>query len=294
MSLANQQTISTIFMVEPGPLEAQAHLLIHSLIINCLDDFQMIAYCRAHLADKLQPETIELLDSKGVQLVQIESPFEEAYGAGNKIVIAGLERETDWTVILDTDTFLARPSRFLSQAAKDCICVRPETRNAWSENDEVWASLFGIFDLERPPKNVTLTYGAVSYPFFNAGMVMFSGNQFGSVWMDTCLAIDASDRIRKKRPWLDQISLPVAIERTKGQSLKIVDEGWNDSADVATENTALLHYHRPRRLIVTGNMPLADAIMKQSGSEYKNFLQVVHAYKNTGVNLFSKAINFDK
>ena len=287
------KTLSIVFMVEPGALETQAHLLVYSILQNCLDAFQMIAYCRSHLIQSIQPTTIEMLKASNVRLVPITNPFEDGYGAGNKIEVSRIERSTDWTINLDTDTILVRPASILSQAEENTVCVCPTNRNGWTSSNGIWLELYNSFGLELPADDFLMTGGTRGYPFYNAGMVMFSGNTFGEIWKQTALSIDANPKIRKKRPWLDQISMPVAIERTPGQSVKILHRRWNDSPDYAGDETALLHYHRPRRLTVTGHMPQADKIIAKSASDYKTFKDIIKLYASAGVSPNEKALQFE-
>lgn len=55
-------------------------------------------------------------------------------------------------------------------------------------------------------------------PYYSSGLVVFpeghknaDGKSFPQVWMDAAQTIDAIDDLRGKRPYLDQMSLPIAI-----------------------------------------------------------------------------------
>jgi hypothetical protein len=67
----------------------------------------------------------------------------------------------------------------------------------------------------------------VVLPYYSAGFVLFpethrtpKGQSFPEVWYDTACGIDAIPDLPGKRPYLDQLSLPVAIARA--------GLGWNE------------------------------------------------------------------
>ncbi|NVO57051.1 hypothetical protein HW561_14745 [Rhodobacteraceae bacterium B1Z28] len=252
----------------------------------------MHAHCRHDRINRLQPETISLLQANDVELLSISNPFHDGYPAGNKIAGAALEREAQFSVFLDTDSFLIRETSFLDIAEPGKICLCPETRNAWTNRPRVWRRVYAQFGLPKPTPDLQLLLGDLSHPFFNAGMVLFPSGDFGKLWLDTALNIDEMEGIHGRRPWLDQISLPVAVARLGDGALKIVDRAWNDTPDIPNEDTRLLHYHRPRRLRVRGKMHLADVVFKASDSAFASYADVIAFYSGKDVVADAKALNF--
>ena len=90
-------------------------------------------------------------------------------------------------------------------------------------------------------------------PYFNVGMVLFPeaplphGRSFAEAWYDTAMEIDHDVRVANKRPWLDQIALPVTLKRY-GLDYLLSDEAFNYSASYRImqpgEQPVLLHFHR--------------------------------------------------
>ena len=63
-------------------------------------------------------------------------------------------------------------------------------------------------------------------PYFSAGLVVFEENgaeRFPDIWYDTACRIDRIETLDKKRPYLDQMSLPLAMQRA-GQPWNILPE----------------------------------------------------------------------
>jgi len=63
--------------------------------------------------------------------------------------------------------------------------------------------------------------GKARIPYFSSGLFSFpehhrtaDGKSFPQVWMDLAQTIDRDEAIPKKRPYLDQISLPLAIQKS--------------------------------------------------------------------------------
>jgi hypothetical protein len=98
-----------------------------------------------------------------------------------------------------------------------------------------------------------------SWPYFNAGFVAFPDRpeaegqpRFADRWVETALDLDHNCRIGGKRPWLDQISLPLTLARF-GYATEVLGETWNYSLarrkDYAqTPEVHVYHYHRFRYL----------------------------------------------
>lgn len=112
-----QEPLTIFFMVEPGPLELQAHLLIASLEVNCRDAYRLVAFYRDDWADDLNPATKDFLASTKTVLRTLTNTFADGYPAGNKLIAASLVKASGWSLFMDTDTMLARPTSFMSQAA---------------------------------------------------------------------------------------------------------------------------------------------------------------------------------
>lgn len=69
-------------------------------------------------------------------------------------------------------------------------------------------------------------------PNFNAGYVAFperhseTGARFGRLWLETAAAFDFGAKIGGKRPWLDQITLPLTLYRY-GFAYEVLEDLFN-------------------------------------------------------------------
>jgi len=114
-----------------------------------------------------------------------------------------------------------------------------------------------MFGLEIPDWRVRLIKGRrrVVLPYFNAGVVGFvekgnpAGMRFPDVWFDTATKIDANPLIGGKRPWLDQISLPVAAARMGGRVEVLSDldnfSPYRLNSQAKLNDVRLFHYRMP-------------------------------------------------
>jgi hypothetical protein len=92
----------------------------------------------------------------------------------------------------------------------------------WGGGDDRWDRAYAHFGLPYPTERVRLLRGRKKQfvPYFNAGFVAFPDRpeaegqpRFADRWVETALDLDHNCRIGGKRPWLDQISLPLTLAR---------------------------------------------------------------------------------
>ena len=85
-------------------------------------------------------------------------------------------------------------------------------------------------------------------PYFNAGFICVQDPAtLVDVWVDTARQINSEQAITNKRPWLDQIALPIAVQRI-GWSFNTLSDSFNFAAhliEIGDMNPYFVHYHRP-------------------------------------------------
>ena len=275
--------LTIFFMVEPGPLELQAHLLVASLEVNCTDNYRLVAFCRDDRIDDLNPATKDFLASTNTELRILTNTFEDGYPAGNKLIAASLINASGWSVFMDTDMMLVRPSSFLSQAAGRRVSLCVDTVNGWTKSDAQWDALAHNLGMANLGHKIALRGGATSYPLYNAGLVLFpppgpGTSDFGKVWLETAVGLDADEAIENKRPWLDTIALAACVIRD--QSARPIAEDWNCTTRNATVDTRVLHYHGLRQLRQFDWENRANAILAASSSPYDTLNAAVTGHRN--------------
>ncbi len=251
MSRAAQSTV--IFVIDGAGMQAQGLLLAHSLRRHAEADLALSAYLPADAPDP-DPQVAQALAALDVAIERLPArdPWRRPYPHGNKIAAAARPRLRPVTVFLDTDMIVTgrfEPQDLLAEAE---VAAVPEGRATWGGAGDRWERVYGHFGLPLPAERVRLMRGRrrLSMPYFNAGLVAFRHESgFAEIWRETALRIDHEVRIAGKRPWLDQIAIPVAAARL-GLSIRVLEERWNfaisDRLPQGGEAPTIVHYHRMR------------------------------------------------
>jgi hypothetical protein len=253
---------SIIFVVDGPGIEAQSLLLAASLAKHHPDRSQvaLAAYVSPRSADSLSEVTRALYAQCGVQmrpLPSAEGIWAKPYPHGNKILACAALRPSHRSLFIDTDTVCLGALTDLGLADPNAVAAVPEGLPTWGKEPDKWPRAYDFFDVPLPTDRVQLTRGRqLDYlPYFNAGFISFSdlprpgsAENFAQDWLQTAIAFDQNCAIKGKRPWLDQITLPLTMKRF-GYSYEVLHELWNFSiADrlklQRAKKARLIHYHR--------------------------------------------------
>lgn len=253
--------IAFLFVVEGARLEAQSLLLASSLRRHH-PGAMIIGY--RPLAAEQPPLAVQAMFRAvgGIlsPLPPAQGLWRGAYPHGNKIIALAQPRDAAISVFLDTDMVMTAPLDEGDLPKHGEIAVVPEGIQSWGKEEGRWERVYAHFGLEMPEERMRLLRGARrrSPPYFNAGFVAqretdrVDGMTFGQLWSDTASRIDHEVGVGNKRPWLDQIALPVAMRRF-GLRPRIIDEAANFSISNGRALPdpflpKILHYHRARFL----------------------------------------------
>ncbi len=212
---------SIIFIVDYGKFEWQAICLAASIRSFVRDrDFEVIAYCPEHRIGKLEDITKEWLQKLDVKLepLDVASDYSPAYPHGNKILACAAPRQTDFCLFMDTDMIFVRPTNLGVLFEQGGFCAARETNARWANELELWDRLYEKNAPDAPRDLAVFSNGRLAPSYYNAGFFGFddrpslkTGKRFGEIWREISYQIDADKKITEKRPFLDQISLPVAV-----------------------------------------------------------------------------------
>ncbi len=248
------------FVMDGQRFEAQSILLATSLRMQMGDDFPIIAYVPEASFNKITRIARKMMTILKVDIRAFSTEagtWAEKYPHGNKILASVQPRDWDVSVFLDSDTVCLSPMDFSDCGETPCLAAVPEGVPTWGRDDADWILPYSLFDLPLPSERVQMARGrrVSTLPYFNGGMVAFKeapdaeGKRLPDLWLDTALTLDHHPDLPKKRPWLDQISLPIAMARLGGKMI-VKPTGYNYSlyrrdalADHPTINLA--HYHMP-------------------------------------------------
>lgn len=252
---------SICFVVHDGKLECQALILVASIIYFNEDKFDLVGCIPENLS--LNQTTRQKLIDMGVRFANITNPIPD-YMIGNKLgclsAFEGLNR-----VFLDTDILCVKEINWplLKQGQ---IALKPADRKtySWSYNDWERAYLkFANHKINDDSLVVSTCFHELMYPYYNAGVIQIKGKSvFGKIWSKMAEAIDCDDSFLKKRPWLDQLSLPLAIKEMNLSTFSLT-EIYNFPAHIKhfdSDYVQLVHYHRPS--IIKNNTKLRATVSR--------------------------------
>ena len=250
--------VAIFFVVDGLTLEAQAALLAATLRHHNGTAHRYLGYVPAAHIPNLGPAFVSLMQRCGVELRRLPDgsrPWYKPYPHGNKLLAALDRRGSSHSMFLDSDILCLAPLDLSPPMLADAVTVVPEGRRSWGKDLERWERVYARFGLPLPQERITLSRARTMrfVPYFNAGMALFPearlphGRRFAEAWYDTALEIDHDVPVAKKRPWLDQIALPVTLKRF-GLNYHLADEAYNFAASDRVlkpgEAPILLHYHR--------------------------------------------------
>lgn len=260
-----------VFVCQQGELELKSLLLAASLKHHLRCDFELVAALPTPDAVWGRPSaaTLDLLAELGVRLVPIENPIGVDYPIGNKLACLSIETSADKIVFLDSDILCLREFRHEARFDRP-FNAKPADYATFTADPVQWQRCYAAMGLSLPPDRMTATVsGQLMPPYFNAGVIAVHRTAgLGEAWIQAARAIDTDEGVINKRPWLDQIALPVALAKL-ALSTDCLDERFNYPAHVKPLNSAELpyfcHYHSPA---VLRREPLANALVVELAGRY--------------------------
>ncbi|MDM8557543.1 sulfotransferase [Candidatus Parabeggiatoa sp. HSG14] len=235
-----------VFVCQQGELEIKSMLLAASLKRYLRSEYELVAAI-PHPPLRwgtISNNTLNLMKILGVRSVPIKNDIDENYPIGNKVACLNIETSAEKIVFLDSDILCLRE---FSPQFDAPFNAKPADLSTFSSDNSLWQQIYHLFQLPLPSWRVTSsTSGELMLPYFNAGVIAVqNGLNFGKVWEECCQAIDADPSITNKRPWLDQIALPVAMARLNLDHA-CLDERFNYPAHLKPLPQSLpflCHYH---------------------------------------------------
>lgn len=266
----SQSQLTIFYMCEPGRLEWQAICLASSIMTFCLDDFKLVAYCSHQKMSALRPETIKFHQDHGIPLVGLETEgiFAKRYDVGGKVVASSQPRESPWHVFMDTDMVLVNSTSFAEFFCPGMVSAMPTITRNLGYGEEDWRYIYTKFGVKMPKLRFRMDYQAnrteLCFPYYNGGLLVFPTGEFGATWLDVTRAIQRDPGSPPLGPWLDQISLPVAILKA-GLRLGIVDRRFNfpveDKSKEIWPDIRIAHYHFGINLETCSRAALINTIL---------------------------------
>lgn len=224
-----------IYVVDPPILTLEA-ILLSTSVRRHLPDAELIAYCPSEKVDQLPLPLREYMEEINTrfELMDTGEYFPRPYRHGNKLIAAAQPRPHEYTIFLDTDVVIWQPFDMGSMVAPAVVSAAPEGRRTWGKPAGAWDVAYSVFNMTTPEERIRMARtGVESPPYFNAGVVSFPNgpvgkfSNFGECWLKTAIELDDPKHdIPERRPWLDQIALPIAIRRA-GLNYRVLDDCYN-------------------------------------------------------------------
>ncbi|MEM0906832.1 MAG: hypothetical protein AAGJ94_05665 [Pseudomonadota bacterium] len=243
------------FIVQRGRLEREAAILATSLVtVGKVAPANIRAFFPVQ-TDKWPGEVTptrkcrEFLEGLGVTLVPFDNKaYGGAYPHANRIYAMAALGGDD--LMMDTDMVALGPVRLPDATLALGKPMRRPRVGPGSGPDAQWDIAYAACDLGDAVNQVAEIgedAEPVKRPYYNAGMIYAQdAASFGALWLD-CLARvytvrDQLGGLLKQKKWsLDQISLPIAIQRS-GTPVTALPMKIYNNVDNA-QDTLLWHYH---------------------------------------------------
>ena len=217
-------TLTVYFIVEPPDFQNMACYLAASLREHFGPGLDLVGYCPAAKIDLVDRDVKDVLKRLRCDLrtFAVEDRFDPAYPHGNKLLATLEPRDTEYSAFMDSDVLCLRPNLIENIVKPGHVSLTPAASMNWT-GQEIWDLVYGIVGMEMPEQRFKLMKqknGKERVPYFSSGLFSFpqqhrnaEGKTFPQVWMEVAQRIDADPQVPHRRPYLDQISLPLAIRK---------------------------------------------------------------------------------
>lgn len=214
----------TLFFVVEAPSYQYMACYLAASIRECMPaDVQLVGYCPEHRMADLDPAAVETLRRMRCEVrpMKTEGRFQPEYPHGNKLLACLEPRDTDYSGFMDSDILMIRKNQVRNLVRKGHVSCSVAASMYWAPQT-VWKKIYSAFGMEVPEDRVMLMRDKRKpmIPYFSSGFVVFpedyrtkEGQSFPQIWMNTAQTLDQIADLENKRPYLDQMTLPVAMRR---------------------------------------------------------------------------------
>ncbi|MCK5719416.1 MAG: sulfotransferase [Thiomargarita sp.] len=269
-----------VFVCQLGELEIKSMLLATSLkqYLSCEYELVVAIPEPSSRWGQISKKTYELIKFLDIRIEKITNRIDDNYPIGNKISCLSIDTPAAIIIFLDSDILCLRS---FSPKFKFSVYAKPADLNTFSKDSNQWQTIYNLFQLPLPKAHVlSSTSGELMLPYFNAGVIAVpNGLNFGKIWEETCQKIDATESIKNKRPWLDQIALPVTLKRLN-LDYQCLDERFNYPAHIKplptkSENLPFLcHYHWAN---VIRREPILNKLVIKLTKKYPQLVELINS-----------------
>jgi hypothetical protein len=283
--------MNIVFVCQKGELEIKALLLAWSLRNSHGNTVRLIAAIPQYKDwNDISQTTISLCTDLSVEIKYFNPIFGDEYPIGNKISALGLLPVGELGCFLDSDMLSLSKWDLTLALQNTTSAAKPADLGTWGDA-AAWDKIYKLTDLQLPKRRVRLTVNKIlSYPYFNAGLVATKTPEvLFAYWEIFAKKLNEKDvALENKYPWLDQISLPIAMQHTGDWAS--LTEFYNYPAHLrALHNTdvGIVHYHSPSVIL---REPRLFGLIEKAVSEHPNLLKLINESPQWSV-LIKRKIN---
>ncbi len=277
----NMPSLTLYFIVEPPLYQTLACYLAASVREQFGKEVSLVGYCPEHRRSELDKNVRVLLDRLECDLRTFRTygRFIPEYPHGNKILATLEPRDSDFSGFMDSDILCIRPNQVNNIVKEGSVSLTLAASMNWAPQT-IWNDIYGACDMVIPKERVMLARqakGTPRIPYFSSGFFTFpekhrsnEGLSFPETWIEIAHRVDCKEDIPHKRPYLDQMTLPLAISKA-GLKANLMPEvqhfilGGKLRGKPLPTNIDILTVHYRRWLVLkeVGLSGLAKALLKK-------------------------------
>lgn len=291
--------MNIVFVCQRGQLEIKSVLLAWSLRKFLKNNCDITAAVPNYMDwGNLSSETETVLAKLNVRCVNFIPTFGSEYPIGNKIDALGLLGDDRPGCFIDTDMLCLAPWNLDALIEHVDVLAKPADMSTWG-SDKLWEDIYTQMGLPAPERRVRLTVNEkLSWPYFNAGFVVAkTPKALASAWMAIAKNLNNSESLENKFPWLDQITLPIAIQQCHQNSWKCLEEKYNFPGhlrSLAQKEIALCHYHSPGVILREPRLYELCNEFLHAFPEFKQTFNLHAEWKSLSQPKFPQVVNYEE
>ncbi len=212
----DNQKLSADFVLvcQGGPIEKQAALLIASLLENKKVQGEIIA--AVPVGDRMLPLSdvmLNFLRNCNVRMIEINNVLDPTYPIAHKMMCCAIDHDSEYLIFMDSDMLLLSPITidFLTDHQVD---FAGRLTDFCDLTQEEWGQIYRFLDLTPSSFSYQAWASGESIPLsFNSGLMLIrDSSKIYDTWMKYARLLNDPTKFPKTRPFLDQISLVIAIQ----------------------------------------------------------------------------------
>ena len=273
--------MNIVFVCQKGELELKALLLAWSLRATHGMAVHLIAACPEYKDwSDLSALTLNAFKELSVEIKKFTPIFGSDYPIGNKISALGLLPANTMGCFLDSDMLSLSLWNLVDVLKNNDSAAKPADLGTWGDQDS-WQKVYGALEMKLPTRRVRLTVSnQLSLPYFNAGFIATKVPEKLSLeWNKSALLLNNAElNLENKYPWLDQISLPIALQ--KSGTWATLSEFFNYPAHVCSlgeRQVGVCHYHSPNVIL---REPRLRVVFEKALAECPHLSELVRQFDN--------------